>query len=83
MEAVVSTTDLAEELGVTPETVTRWIMDGRLRGAFKRRGRWRIPTEEAEAFADHYGGDSQDTHRRVKRTTTPCRSGTRTSRMTS
>lgn len=54
MEAVISTTDLAEELGVTPETVVRWIRDGWIEGAFQRRGRWRIPLEEAEAFAEKY-----------------------------
>lgn len=56
MEAVVSTTDLAEELGVTPETVVRWIRERRIEGAFRRRGRWRIPMEEAQAFAEDYGG---------------------------
>lgn len=50
MEAVVRTSDLADELGVTPETVSRWIREGRIPGAFRRRGRWCIPYEDAEAF---------------------------------
>ena len=55
MEAVVSTIDLAEELGVTPETVGRWLREGRIEGAFRSRGKWRIPIEEAEAFAEEFG----------------------------
>lgn len=54
MDAVVTTADLASELEVTPETVARWIRDGRFEGAFLRRGRWRIPIDEARAFADEY-----------------------------
>ena len=60
MEVVMNTTDLAEELGVTPETVVRWIKEGRIVGAFQRRGRWRIPMEEAEAFAEDYGHPGED-----------------------
>ena len=60
MDAVMSTTDMAEELGVTPETVVRWIREGRIKGAFRRRGRWRIPMEEAEAFAEDHGRPGED-----------------------
>ncbi|MDP2954829.1 MAG: helix-turn-helix domain-containing protein [Longimicrobiales bacterium] len=60
MEAVVSTTDLAEELGVQPETVVRWIRERRIQSAFRRCGRWCIPMEEAEAFAEDYGSTEED-----------------------
>lgn len=54
MNAVIGTTDLADELGVTPETVSRWIREGKLPSAFRRRGRWRIPIDDAQAFAEEY-----------------------------
>lgn len=60
MRVVVSTTDLAEELGVTPESVVRWIREGWIEGAFQRRGRWRIPIEEAEAFVEQYEPPGED-----------------------
>ncbi|MEK9501630.1 helix-turn-helix domain-containing protein [Gemmatimonadota bacterium DH-20] len=60
MNAVISTTDLAHELGVTPETVARWIREGRFEGAFQRRGRWRIPIAEARAVAEEYASDSDE-----------------------
>jgi len=56
MEGVVNTSDLAHELGVTRETIVRHINDGNIPGAFRRLGRWRIPVEDAEAFASSYGG---------------------------
>lgn len=65
MQGFVSTADLAEEVKVTPETVVRWIGEGHLEGAFRRRGRWWIPVEEAQSFAEDYeppdwmGGDSE------------------------
>ena len=54
MEGVVTTSDLAHELGVTRETIVRHIRDGNIQGAFRRLGRWRIPVKEAEAFAASY-----------------------------
>lgn len=60
MNAVISTTDLAHELGVTPETVARWIREGRFEGAFQRRGRWRIPLTEARAVAEEYASASDE-----------------------
>lgn len=62
MNAVISTTDLAHELGVTPETVARWIREGRFEGAFQRRGRWRIPIAEAQALAERYAAESDEDH---------------------
>ena len=63
MQGVVSTADLAKELGRTPETVVRWIREGRFHGAVRRRGRWCIPTEEAEAFAEVYERAQEDYER--------------------
>lgn len=53
-EGSVTTSQLADELGVSRETATRWVQEGRLPGAFLYRGRWHIPVEEAEAFAEDY-----------------------------
>jgi len=60
MHGVVSTADLAEELGVQPETVVRWIREKRIRSAVRRQGRWCIPMEEAEALAQLYGGAEEE-----------------------
>ena len=54
MRGDVSTSELADELGVTRETVARWISEGRIAGGYKHRGRWRIPLHEAEAVAEGY-----------------------------
>ena len=60
MQALMTTRDLAEELGVTPETVVRWIREGRIENAFRRQGRWRIPMEDALAFADGHEAEDDD-----------------------
>lgn len=52
MKAVVTTSDLAEELGVQPATVARWINGGRFPGAFQVRRRWRIPLKAAQRFVE-------------------------------
>lgn len=65
MEAFISTTDLADELDVSLETVARWIGEGRFPGAFKRRARWCVPIAEAERFVvglqdDDHDADDED-----------------------
>lgn len=55
MQVVVTTAEFADELGVTRETVVRWIRERQIPGAFRRGGRWHIPAGEAEAFAEDYG----------------------------
>jgi len=49
-----TTSDLADAVGVMPETIARHCRNGTFPGAFRRHGRWRIPVDEAEAFAEAY-----------------------------
>jgi len=43
----VSTAEAAQMLGVTTNTVRRWILQGKIRGK-KIIGRWKIPAEEID-----------------------------------
>lgn len=47
MPLFVSPNDMAYELGVHPETIRKWIRDGRIK-ATKYGGVWRIPKEELQ-----------------------------------
>lgn len=40
-----STTEVAEMVGQSPETVRRRCIDGDFAGAWLRKGRWRIPAK--------------------------------------
>lgn len=46
----VNTNAIADALGVAPGTVATWAREGVFPGARIARGRWAIPTHEAEAF---------------------------------
>lgn len=54
MQGVVTTAALSDELSVRPESVLRWIKEGKLPGAFLSHGRYLIPAAEARRFATSY-----------------------------
>ncbi len=58
LEGVVTTADLADELGVQPETVVRWCREHRI-GSYKQGGRFLIRADEARTFAASYGIDQK------------------------
>ncbi len=61
-DAWMSTTEVAEELGVTPETVRRWIRDRRLRATVliqsERATTFRVRRSDFNAFRDAYVRDT-------------------------
>jgi len=48
-EVLLKPKEVAEVLGVTPQTIRTWIIEGRLVG-FARGGRWLIRKEALDAF---------------------------------
>jgi excisionase family DNA binding protein len=51
VEKLLTVEDVAEQLQVHPETVRRWLREGRLEGyRISRRGGWRIRPEAVEAM---------------------------------
>jgi excisionase family DNA binding protein len=51
VEKLLTVEDVAERLQVHPETVRRWLREGRLEGyRISRRGGWRIRIEAVEAM---------------------------------
>lgn len=46
LEQLLTVDDVAEKLQIHPETIRRWLRDGRLEGyRFSRKGGWRIRPE--------------------------------------
>lgn len=51
MEQLLTVEDVADRLQVHPETIRRWLREGRLQGyRISRRGGWRIRPESVEAM---------------------------------
>ncbi|MBX6754529.1 MAG: helix-turn-helix domain-containing protein [Thermorudis peleae] len=50
-ERMLTVREVADQLRVSPETVRRWLRDGKLRGLWiSDRGGWRIPASELARF---------------------------------
>jgi len=62
MRGFVTTADLADELGVRPETVVRYIREHKIDADY-REGRYFIPVDEAGAFATAYLNESDEDER--------------------
>jgi len=53
MERLLTVTEVAELLGVTEETVRRWLRDGRLEGVLlSRRAGWRVRSEAVDRMLE-------------------------------
>lgn len=53
LERLYSVEEVAEHVGVTPESVRRWLRSGELRGVrFARKVGWRIRESDLRAFLD-------------------------------
>ena len=53
MERMLTVEDVAKQLQVHPETIRRWLREGRLDGyRISRRGGWRVRPESVEKMLD-------------------------------
>lgn len=60
-KAILKPTDIAEALGVSPFTAQRMCREGSFPHAFRLGevgSRWRIPTEDLDAFIQHRRGET-------------------------